>query len=262
LPISIQPIGKLFQVNDEGFLVNPTDWCHVPAKFHALIEGIKNSYCQFYQNDLHSLYLRGSIVRGTYIENLSDIDAVGLIHLENKKWEHTVFEAAFSKAFKEEFSYSGRLELMISSYSSDLSSTYPTLAMILKTQSLCIWGNDIIESLNSYKPDRSLLFHYKWLERDISIALKDHGDKIIDYQSVMKLMIRSGFELIIEKSGTYTADLYPAVQAFGKYYPAYKEDMEKTLFYFLNPNVNVAEQKRLLLTFGKWLINEVDRKMR
>ena len=258
MAVKIKPIGVCFQFDDEGNLVNPARISNIPVKWHQGIDRIKESYLQFYQKELDSLYLRGSIVRGTFVEEVSDIDVLGLVLRDGIKWEHTPFEETICNELRNEFPSLNRLELMISTCSSDLSKTYPELASILKTQSLCIWGNDITEKLPPCKPDRSLLIHYKWLEKDVSAFMQNENKKIADYQAIMKIMIRCGFELVMEKSNTYTLDLYPATQLFGQFYPLYRKKMEQVLFYFLNPNESPPKQKELIRNFGKWLVKEIN----
>ncbi|MFT5167792.1 MAG: hypothetical protein ACI8P3_003030 [Saprospiraceae bacterium] len=260
--VPVKPIGTYYKVDKMGLLVNPAHWTHVPTEWHAPIECIKQAYIQHYQKDLHSIYLRGSIVRGTFMKGLSDIDVLGLVYIDNIKWEHSPFEAALFEDLKLTFPFEANFELMVSSFSSDLNTSYPALAMVLKTQSLCIWGNDVLENIPPFRADRSLLIHYKWLDKDIAGFLENNNVEESDYQEIMKLMVRCGFELLIEKSGSYTTDLYPAVQSFGQYYPAYKSAMEKALFYFLNPYENLNQQRELILTLGKWLILEINSRLR
>ena len=72
----------------------------------------------------------------------------------------------------------------------------------------------------------------------------------------MKIIIRSGFELIIEKEKQFTADLYLCYLTFSKYFPNYKQEMKQALFWFLNPIIEAKELRLLLDHLGNFIIKE------
>lgn len=158
MSIPIQPIGAYFDLDDYGFFINPANWSKVPVIWHPVIDRIKKAYSQHYQDQLHSLYLRGSLARGTYRAQVSDIDLVGLVH-EDLTWELAPFKESVQLAIAHEFPFIGALELMISGYSENIAERYPALAMVLKTQSICILGEDLTKSIPNYRPDASLIMN-------------------------------------------------------------------------------------------------------
>ncbi len=254
----VKAIGSYFDLDENGFLINPSNWSNIPSKWHSPINLIRNAYIEYFQDSLHSLYLRGSLARGTYVEGVSDVDFIGLVKRE-AKWEHVSFEKDLEEELKTKFSFISDLELMISAYSKNLMISYPALAMILKTQAICIYGKDIGEELPHFKPGIDLLLHFKWIDQDVKEYLKLKSPSQSDNQLIMKMLIRCGFELLIEKEKTFTLDLYPAVQSFKKHYPEYAGEMDSVLHFYLNPFENLEKQRELIVTFGVWLVKEVDR---
>jgi len=253
----VEEIGSYFDLDENSFIINPSDWSNVPSKWHAPIDEIQNAYLDYFQDSLHSLYLRGSLARGTYVAGISDIDFIGLVQRETK-WEHVVFENDLELELKSKFPFVSDLELMVSAYSKNLLASYPALAMILKTQAICLYGNDIRKEIPHFKLGQSLLLHFKWIEKDVKEYLKLKRPSVSDNQGVMKVMIRCGFELVIEKEKAFTLDLYPAVQSFKKHYPEYGQEMDSALYFYLNPFENLKKQRELIVTFGDWLVKEVE----
>lgn len=51
----------------------------------------------------------------------------------------------------------------------------------------------------------------------------------------MKVIIRSGFELVMEREQQYIPDFFLYYQTFSKYYPHQAAKMRQCLYYYLNP---------------------------
>ncbi len=49
-----------------------------------VIQEIKNTCCELLQDDLHSVYIRGSIPRGIGIEGIADIDVIIVVRKDPK----------------------------------------------------------------------------------------------------------------------------------------------------------------------------------
>ncbi|MFP7479387.1 hypothetical protein [Terribacillus saccharophilus] len=87
--------------------------------------------------------------------------------------------------------------------------------------------------------------------------LKDNEDKedILDCCTwIMKIIIRAGLALIMEEEKQYTRDLYPAYEAFSRYYPEKKEKMLQALEYAINPTNQTKDISFYLNDMGKWMI--------
>ena len=78
-----------------------------------------------------------------------------------------------------------------------------------------------------------------------------------DIQEIMKVLLRSGFEVVMEREGKYTNDLYCCYQAFAKYYPARQNTMRRVLFLYLNPPIYDAEFLPVILDLGQMLLEEI-----
>jgi hypothetical protein len=225
-----------------------------------VIDEIVAAYQIHLHEKLHSIYLRGSVARGTAIKGFSDIDTFALIHSDdNIRWKKADFQEQVEKEIQSQFDFVKEVEINISSYYFDFYDQNPRLAMMIKTQSLCVFGNDISPSLPNFKPNRDMILNLKWLEADIQEVIqkiKNETYTLEDYQFIMKVLLRSGFELVMEREGRYTQDLYLCYKTFSKYYPRFEEAMQQALIWHLNPIINPKTLIDFLDLLGHFLINQ------
>lgn len=237
MSIPIRPTGRFFKVDANGYLVNDASWTYIALKDQEVLDEIVKVYRKKLNTDLHSIYLRGTLARGLFCEDVSDVDTFALVHQPNIRWSKPDWAAIASQRLVEQFPNLSTIEMMLSSYDSHLQTTYPSLAMQIKTQSLCLYGEDIGSKIKPYKIGREIMINHQWLAADLAECM---ASEILDPQAVrqlMKTILRSGLELVMERAQRYSPDLYLCSQLFAKYYPTKASLMEQTLYYYLNPNV-------------------------
>ena len=262
MPILIRPQGRFFPIDPKGYIINDTTLESIPRHWQNVLNRIIKEYQNHLGNELDSIYLRGSLARGTQIDGFSDIDTFALIHRPNVRWEVAKWQEKFESELQSNYTFVKKVETMLSSYSEKLEEKYPVLAMQIKTQSLCLHGNDFGLKLPKYKPSKSMMLSYQWLEIDLKEF--DHKETISheSCQHLMKTIIRTGFELIMIQEGRFTPDLFLCCQTFSKYYPDYEKEMNRALHFYLNPSKEKEQLIPIIDTFGKWLINRVNKDLK
>jgi hypothetical protein len=260
--IPIRPIGRFFENDSRGFVINPCSHDLIPSKYLPALDIIISSYEQELGNKLHSIYLRGSLPRGLVVDNLSDIDCFALIHEKNVRWKCASWQRKLNTKIRNQFNFVGNIETMLTSYEESFFKFNPTMSVVLKTQSLCIQGTDIIPNLPDFKPDKKMMLNYRWVEEDLKTFLDKENVQNRDCKKIMKIFLRTGFELVLERKGQYTPDLYLCYETFSQYYPQKQEQMKKALTLFLNPISEVSSLKEFTRKFGVWIIEEVDKQIR
>lgn len=257
----IQAVGSYLPQDAEGYILNDTSWQKIPKPWHIVLHQIIESYDLELGNELHSVYLRGSLARGTQVDGFSDVDTFALVHRPNLRWVEASWQAALQAKLQKRHPFVKEVEIMLSSFDEDIVDSYPGLAMQIKTQSLCLHGPDCGQYLAAYKPSKNMMIYYRWLEMDLkSFSAKEKITKE-DCRVLMKRIVRAGFELVMVKEGRFTSDLYFCYQAFGKYYPEYEENMKEVLYFYLNP---IANKKRLIMkihSFGNWLVAQINKEL-
>jgi hypothetical protein len=129
------------------------------------------------------------------------------------------------------------------------------------TQTACIWGEDVIPYLLSYKPGILVAnSDISQIGSDIEEAIVgldiDPGTQSTRYwcRRIAKNIIRAGFSLTILRERSYTRDLYPCYRAFAYQYPKQESRMRQAVEYALDPSPDAEEVKAFLGDFGGWMI--------
>ena len=240
-------------------MLNPCAWDHLADHWAPAIEYLREKVQQKLGESLHSYWLRGSLARGTAVDGISDIDTFAIVHSdESLRWEEAVFKSQLQSQMQTQFPFAGDLELYCSAYHTNFAQHYPQLAMIIKTQSLCLIGEDIRPNLPSFRPGRAMMLNWRWVEEDLNDFLKKSEPKEEDVRAICKILIRVSFELVMERENKYTNDLYICCQAFERYYPEQATLIWELLSCFLNPKENKTRTRTLISEIGSFLVHEVN----
>ena len=152
--------------------------------------------------------------------------------------------------------------------------SYDNLRMLIATQAVCIWGQDIVEDLPKVRPDMTCIHHSFDLEADLNqliedlLALPPNPSNRLQQQAYirklcqwsMKRILRSGFEIVMERDQCFTRDLHPCYERFSHYYPNQKSLMRQVLIWAINPIDSPEKIIDFLYQFGGWLVEEIDRR--
>lgn len=76
---------------------------------------------------------------------------------------------------------------------------------------------------------------------------------------IMKIIVRTGLALVIEKENQYTRDLFPAYKIFFKYYSEKRSEMKQALKCAITPIENPNEIIDFLDGLGNWMVNESEK---
>ena len=257
----IKNIGRFCKSDHNGFIINDASLDKIDTIFLELIEKVVKTYSQHLGSNLHSVYIRGSIPRGLGIPEVSDLDTLCVTNKElkdiNLDWTN--------KAERELNKVSNCVNGVEMSYfhldNICITKRFSIIPFMIKTHSICVYGEDLRDQLPFFKADTALANeHIINLESNIVQATEDlrgNEDKedILDCCVwIMKIIIRAGLALVMEKEKQYTRDLYPAYEAFARYYPKKQENMLQALEYAINPTENTNELIFYLNDMGKWMI--------
>ncbi|WP_409294131.1 nucleotidyltransferase [Peribacillus sp. SCS-26] len=259
----IKNIGRLCSTDQSGFIINDSNTKNIQSEYYPLIEEIIITYKRRVGPDLHSIYVRGSIPRGLGIHGVSDLDTIAITHTETKKLDLNWVGHAERELNKKYNCVNG---VEFSFYSIDDIKEFSHFSMIpfmIKTHSVCVYGEDLSIQLPSYKADKTLgNEHLVNLESQIELAKKDldhNEDKedILDCCGwIMKILVRAGLALLIEEEKKYTRDLYPAYKIFSEHFPERESDMKQAVTYAINPIDNPQKIIDFLNEMGKWMVSE------
>ena len=259
--MKIESIGKFLSMDNDGFIINDLRIENIQPIWNEPIAIIVQQYHEYYNEKLHSIYLRGSVSRGLAVSYVSDIDTFALIYSDDFiRWKSINKQEQIEQVIQSKFPFVSGIEMNIASFEQNFYLKNPRLAMVIQTQSLSIYGNDISNDLPKFRPT-DLCLNTKWFVNDLNDFKKKIENQTItleDCKGVMKIIIRVGFELIVEREQQFTPDLYLCYQTFSKYYPTKEKEMRQALEYFLNPICDLQILDVFVNQFGNWLERQIN----
>ncbi|MCF6137725.1 nucleotidyltransferase domain-containing protein [Pseudalkalibacillus berkeleyi] len=259
----IKDIGFTCITNEQGIIVNESNLNKIGSNFRDAVNSILESLLACLSTKIHSVYLRGSLPRGLGIEGVSDIDILVITLSTLEKQERHNLKVIEEQA-EQNFSFINGVETGVYSLEevSDTNS-FSIVSFMIKTYSVCLYGENLGLVLPNYKPDDKLANEHIVNLRSQILQAKDDligNDDQEDIQDcctwIMKIIVRCGLAFVIMKENTYTRDLYPAYKLFSKHYPTKQEEMKIALNYAINPSLNNEELLSYLNSFGDWMIQE------
>ncbi len=77
--IQIRSIGNYLEVNEQGYLQSRADAANITGDWRKAVELLINVYLKAWGQDVHSIYVRGSLAKGVAIKSVSDIDSFAVL---------------------------------------------------------------------------------------------------------------------------------------------------------------------------------------
>jgi hypothetical protein len=263
----IHRYGTYIDIDSEGYLVSKSDVKNIPAKWMEMVKDVTD-ICKrnIGENNLVSVFVDGSVAKGMQVDNVSDLDmmivcrdvtSIGSNNLGNLDSPWFVKEK--EKLYKR-YSFTNRVHLSACKYEDVLNSDNTSLRFSIKNQSALVYGKDIGEKIERFKPERKLAKELlKNFPQKIDEYLKRIRDAAtpnqIEFSCFMtsKSFLRNGFILVMPEEKKFTTSLYLAFESLSKYFPNKKQEIYTVLYLSQNPTTNKSASYEFFNNFGGWL---------
>ncbi|HEY0081516.1 MAG TPA: nucleotidyltransferase domain-containing protein [Pyrinomonadaceae bacterium] len=278
----ILEIGQILETNDAGFIVNHSRVEKIVEPWKPVVEAVSDGYLKHLSDNVHSIYIRGSVARGLAREGISDVDSFAVVR---EPVSDLAWAASLSREIGRRFPFCVGVEVVCLTHDELLQGDdeyHASWRMMLKTQCVCVFGEDLAGRLPDYKPGAETVVHATDLRRQVQRLTDDlralllfgrlpFGNRLfkssdggygplvsLGCAELMKRIVRTGFEIVMEKEGVYTRDLYPCYKIFSKHFPARERSMRRALELAINPTSDPKELLEFLEDFGPWMINAAE----
>jgi hypothetical protein len=230
-------IGRFLAVDQSGHVQPDVAADRIGDRWRPAVEFVVRSLMQ--REGVRSVYIRGSIPRGLAIENVSDADFMYFSDVDYGAEDHALQERAAA-----DFPFVNGLELFRLDRPTfnriHRQQRRPYFHMLLKTQCLLLAGDDIASNIEPFRIGPDLVSHVCSLAREFSRlpGQLEEGRRTSAEQSVRqwfsRRIVRSGFEVTMDRSNRFTRDLYLCYEDFAKFYPGWCTTMYRVLVNCLN----------------------------
>lgn len=243
--------------DEDGKILNPTTISHISNEDRESLATITDTYMACLSGNLHSLYVRGTTVRESKYKPL-DIDTFAITHRliprENRE-ELNRRLSALSLA----------LGTRIDDSTIERSSLNTTSKIgyyrcfEMKTQSLCIYGDDLSVDLQDFFVSHELAY---MLLDDIPLGIEktlkklalanSSNEKINIISKQMKRSLRGGHLLILNKIGRFSRDVETCAADLTSVYPEQSALFESFLKGAVGLSSEIPDASILLEQFNIW----------
>lgn len=251
--MQIQKIGKFHIIDQKGYIKNAAIVPIAQHEYRTVVQDMLEELVLALPENLHSVYIRGSVAKGIAIPHVSDIDLVILLH-------HEVLDSNLDDFIEnkivDKFPFVKGVELLIITINECKETR---VQFLLKTQCGCIYGNDISNQLPEFKLDKvayahSDSFYDSMLRIRKKMVEKSDPDEIKkSCRWIMKRIIRTGYETVMLRDHSFTRDLYLNYEVFCKFHPTKAEDMKQALELAINP----TDDKSMILNVMDRLVDYI-----
>lgn len=254
----ILKLGSLLQVNRDGVLLSDLKKNSIQPKWG---KAVKKAVLLLKKQipGVYSIYVRGSVATGRAIDHVSDVDFLVVTQKQTRDvYKQRVFCSL--STLTGEFPFVTRFDV---GYYTAKDIVNIKERVLVKLRSVCIYGKDISHKIPTLKPGRDICVTLLGLEREIEQTLseieegyytKDNTKAMCTW--MMKRLVRGGLELVSERDGVFTRDLYLCYENFSAHYPKYKKYSYQALGLAIYPEDNIPKIKKVIKTFGSFLIKE------
>jgi hypothetical protein len=254
--IQPQRIGRFLTVDKLGYVQPDVAMDLVDDTWKPLVDFVTHSLMK--RQDVGSVYVRGSIPRGLAIKNVSDADFI--------YFSETTFDSADSdleKAAKTDFPFVHELKLFRLNCAQFDKIHHPQrrpyFHMLLKTQALFLAGQDVTEDIEPFEIGPDMVSHVfslanelskvsSWLSK-VPVWLDQTRKNEMEQPArkwISKRIVRSGFEVTMNRSDRFTRDLYLCYEQFSKFYPERSQQMFQIMKNCLNGEDSPIQYQELV----------------
>ena len=216
--------------------------------------------------NLHSLYLFGSVARKTAVPGKSNLDVVVVTNhpLNNKtnsvistiKWR---FRRAYPFVTDLSFQFALSREVL------DLTNIF-TWGFMLKHCCVCIYGDDLSNCYGEFEPSWDIAKHWnmdvdEWLtlyRKKIAEAKTDE-ESIRVQKIIAKKLLRASYSLIMHKDKQWLEDPITCGAQFLNYHPEKAKEIKRLGILLSGRLVAKRSVIGLLDEFGQWLVKAYKR---
>jgi uncharacterized protein len=201
------------------------------------------------------VYVRGSVPLGEPRDFVSDLDTFAVV--TGPAPPAVPWAAEHSREVARRWPFVAGVEASV--HRLDVAVASRPVAAMIKLVGACVHGEDLAPRIRGFRPGIELVFHAWDLPRDTAWARRllasASNPGLVDETCVWisKRLVRSGFELVMERAGCYTRDLAACRDLFAAYHPQQAAVMDEALSLALSTRGDHERCLRVLDQLGDWL---------
>ena len=177
--IQPKPCGSFLKLDDNGHVIKKASHNLIQAAWKPLVDEVVAIYKSSFGDNLHSIWLRGSVAKGQAEKGAADLDSFSYLVEEAER--SVEFESAI-EALESRHPYCSGIEADANPVSDIERKLDGVMARIIKTQAICLHGEDFSDGIPPYTL-RGMVHYSRFLRFNLEEKLpaflrEDDGDPI------------------------------------------------------------------------------------
>lgn len=258
----IKKIGTVQKIDKDEYIINDLSLDNIQQAYKPILNDVLAFYKKKFDEKIHSIYIRGSVAKGIAIPNIADLDTIAVAYNEIAE-EDLLVKKSFGEEMDNKYPFLNGVELHFINLAKVKVSK--RTQFLLQTQCLCVNGTDLRKEIPKYGIGEWAYAHSKSLKNNIEDVKKILLDGcsterlLVICAWMMKMIVRTGFELVMVKEQCFTRDLYPCYEMFSKHYPKKSNDMLAALKLAIFPTIDTDQILKVLNSLNDFLSFEVEK---
>lgn len=217
-------------------------------------------------DNLHSLYVYGSVARGSAKPGRSNIDVIVVTH-ESFDANRVTLINTIRYRFQRHYPFVTDLNVKtaLASHVASLDSLF-SWGFLLRHCARCVYGSDLGECFGDYEPSWEIAKHwnmdvgYKVAYYRAKIAKATRGEEQIKAQiDVGKKLLRASYSLIMHRDKQWFDDPLECGRQFLVYHPEKHREIDRLALLLRGKVIPKRSVVGLLDDFGPWLAKQYEK---
>lgn len=238
-----------FPTDSDGYLQNTGSTDLIQPEIAPLLDEIIGRCRSHLEDEIISIYVRGSVSVGEAYLHSSDVDMVLVLPEEVPRSSLTWTIPTVDELLRR-YNVVSDIDITIISLERLLHDPdYARLRVYLVTRSALLWGEDILDTLPRFKPDKDLALHmYPNIEEQLTLLQQIFigesksraylgRERPNDFWCIwtMRTILRSAQALTMATEGVYDCELKACLENTVAVYPNLRAYLEQAYAWALNP---------------------------
>lgn len=218
-------------LDENGFIINLCAQDKVQPIYREVVADALESVLALFEGKIHSVYLYGSVAKGTAVPYESDLDMSVILFDAPDTAMHQKFEALSDEVTGRNPIIS-KLEYDVGWYQEVMRPEERNHWHYWLKHSVNIWGVDLTADIAPFRPSIELAYG---LNKDLKKRLDNvlvgltEDNASSRGRAIAKKVIRSAYSLIAADDRSWYTDIYSCADAFSRMYPQLRRGMELSL---------------------------------
>lgn len=247
-----------YGLDANGFIVSDVSREKIEDVYMSCIQESIESLKDLFHQQLHSVYVYGSVARGEAIVRKSDLDLIAMVHGKLNSAKLNEFKKLTVKLSQKYRSLVRDVGIAITYYDYTMAPSNYYENAFLKEICVCVEGEDVGDQFGPYKltPEIAIRFNGDIGDSLTRTLAKLENASSQDFktfsQGFARKLIRTYYSMVMARSQIWTTRLHEQAEVFLQYFPDKKAIVDTLLNWIDLPPTGREAVYELYIKEGEW----------